>query len=55
MGDFAIALLAAAVICIPLAIMLLTNSGSKRGCGGGCATCGNRDFCHRGEKNKKAP
>ena len=53
MEDFGIALLTVAVIGIPLAIMLLTNSGSKRGCGGGCATCGNRNFCHRGEKNNK--
>ena len=57
MESFAIALLAVAVIGIPLAIMLLTSSSSKRGCGGGCATCGNRAFCHRGEKktDKKAP
>ena len=55
MENFGIALLAVAVIGIPLAIMLLTNSGSKRGCGGGCATCGNRNFCHRGGKNRKAP
>ena len=53
MGNFGIALLAVAVIGIPLDIMLVTNSGSKRGCGGGCATCGNRDLCHRGEEKKK--
>lgn len=57
MEYFGTALLAVAVIGIPLAIMLFTNSSSKRGCGGGCATCGNRNFCHRGKKtsNKKAP
>ena len=56
MENFALALLAVAVIGIPLAIMMVTNSDSKRGCGGGCATCGNREFCHRGKKqNKKAP
>lgn len=50
--SFGIALLAVAVIGIPLAIMTFTNSDTKRGCGGGCATCGNRNFCHR---KKKAP
>lgn len=53
MGYFGTALLAVAVIGIPLAIMLFTNSSSKRGCGGGCATCGNREFCHRREKQEK--
>ena len=55
MGYFGTALLAVAVIGIPLAIMMFTNSDTKRGCGGGCATCGNRKFCHRGGKKKKAP
>ena len=54
MEQFGIALLAVAVIGIPLAIMTFTNSDTKRGCGGGCATCGNREFCHRKTK-KKAP
>jgi hypothetical protein len=38
-----------AVVCIgiPVIIMLKTNQSQKRGCGRGCATCGNRDFCHR--------
>lgn len=38
-----------AVLCIgiPVIIMLKTNQSKKRGCGRGCATCGNRDFCHR--------
>lgn len=40
-------LLAALCICIPVIIMLKTNQSQKRGCGRGCATCGNRDFCHR--------
>ena len=53
MESFGIALLAVAVIGIPLAIMLFTNSNTKRGCGGGCATCGNREFCHRREKQEK--
>ena len=55
MEQFGIALLAVAVIGIPLAIMTFTNSDSKRGCGGGCATCGNREFCHRNRKKQKSP
>ena len=27
-------------------IVLKTNQSAKRGCGRGCATCGNREFCH---------
>ena len=35
---------------VPAAIIVLkTNQSAKRGCGRGCATCGNREFCHRGE------
>lgn len=40
-------LLAVLCIGIPVFIMLKTNQARKRGCGRGCATCGNRDFCHR--------
>lgn len=38
-----------AVLCVglPLFIVLKTNQSPKRGCGRGCATCGNREFCHR--------
>ena len=43
----AIFLFAAAVIGIPLAILLRNDYGKKRGCGRGCATCGNRDICYR--------
>ena len=32
---------------MPVIIILKTNQSQKRGCGRGCATCGNRDFCHR--------
>ena len=53
MEFFAITLFAAAVIGIPIAILLLNNYGSKRGCGRGCATCGNRDICYR-KRNKKS-
>lgn len=39
---------------IPAAIIVLkTNQSAKRGCGRGCATCGNRAFCHRGEETLK--
>ena len=46
MDEFAIALFAAAVIGIPIALLLFNDYGKKRGCGRGCATCGNRDICH---------
>ena len=38
-------------------LVLKTNQAKKRGCGRGCATCGNRDVCYRSEKkdDKKAP
>lgn len=33
---------------VPAAFAVLyTNQVKKRGCGRGCAHCGNRDFCHR--------
>lgn len=39
---------------VPAAIVVLkTNQSQKRGCGRGCATCGNRAFCHRGEETLK--
>lgn len=35
---------------VPAAIIVLkTNQSAKRG----CATCGNREFCHRGEETLK--
>lgn len=40
-------LLAALCLGIPAIIIIKTNQAQKRGCGRGCATCGNRDFCHR--------
>ena len=40
-------LLAALCIGIPAFIIIKTNQSQKRGCGRGCATCGNREFCHR--------
>ena len=33
---------------VPAALAVIyTNQSKKRGCGRGCARCGNRDFCHR--------
>lgn len=46
MEVFAIGLFAAAVIGIPMAILLCNDYGKKRGCGRGCSTCGNRHICH---------
>ena len=40
-------LLAALCLGLPLFIVLKTQQSRKRGCGRCCATCGNRDFCHR--------
>ena len=42
-------LLAALCIGVPVFIMFKTNQAQKRGCGRGCATGGNREFCHRSE------
>ena len=52
MEVFAIGLFAVPVIGIPIAILLLNNYGSKRGCGRGCATCGNREICYRKRKKR---
>lgn len=46
-------LLAALCLGLPLFIVLKTQQSQKRGCGRGCATCGNREFCHRGEETLK--
>ncbi len=53
MEYLAIGLFFLAVFGIPAAILLLNDYGKKRGCGRGCATCGNRDICYR--KKTKAP
>jgi len=46
-------LIFAVIILVPLIILLFTNQEKKRGCGRGCATCGNRDICYRQKKLKK--
>ena len=48
--SLAVFLFAAAVIGIPVAILLYNDYGKKRGCGRGCAACGNRDICYRRKK-----
>jgi len=35
------------VLCMALGLVLAGNQSSKRGCGRGCATCGNRNICHK--------
>ncbi len=42
----AVILLCVLVIGLPLFILLKNQYGSKRGCGRGCSTCGNRHICH---------
>lgn len=41
------------VLMIPVIVQHKLGSGIRRGCGRGCATCGNRDFCHRTGKYEK--
>lgn len=47
----AVILLVLAAVGVPLAIMSYSERGTKRGCGRGCATCGNREICHRKRKD----
>jgi len=42
-----ILILILAAVVLPLVILLSNDYGSKRGCGRGCATCGNRNICYR--------
>ena len=42
-----IILLLLVVFGLALALVLATGQEKKRGCGRGCATCGNRSICHR--------
>ncbi|MBD5499851.1 MAG: hypothetical protein HDR10_01415 [Lachnospiraceae bacterium] len=42
----------ALIIGIALAVSICSGSSTKRGCGGGCATCGNRKVCHRKREGK---
>jgi len=38
-----------AALCLPLIFVLKNGQGKKRGCGRGCAICGNRALCHPGQ------
>ena len=49
MGYVWLALLLLAAFVPGGILVLRTNQVSQRGCGRGCATCGNREFCHRSE------
>ena len=41
------------IVTVPAALAVLgTRLQKKRGCGRGCATCGNRELCHPGERRK---
>jgi hypothetical protein len=42
-------LLLALVLLLPAALLIKNDYGKKRGCGRGCATCGNRHICHPGQ------
>ena len=53
MGEFALAVFAAAVVGLPAALVLLTQEKKKRGCGRGCASCGTRYLCHPGQYSEK--
>jgi len=41
--------LLALALCLPVVFVLKNEQGKKRGCGRGCATCGNRRLCHPGQ------
>ena len=49
MGDFILAVFVIAVVGLPVALVLVTQQKKKRGCGRGCASCGNRFLCHPGQ------
>lgn len=34
---------------LPVVFVLKNGQSKKRGCGRGCATCGNRHLCHPGQ------
>ena len=53
MGDFVQALFWAAVVIVPIVLLLKNDYGKKRGCGRGCSSCGNREICWRGQEMGK--
>ena len=46
-------LIFAVIILVPIVMLHITGQEKKRGCGRGCATCGNRDICYRRKKDEK--
>ena len=42
-----IILILVVAFCLPLVLLLSNGQSQKRGCGRGCATCGNRNICYR--------
>ena len=41
------------LVTVPAVLLVCrTEQRTKRGCGRGCATCGNRALCHPGEKHR---
>ena len=55
MPDFVQALFWAAAVIVPIALLLKNGCGKKRGCGGGCSSCGSRDICRRGREMGNNP
>lgn len=47
-------LLIALIIIFAVIIVLVTDQTGKRGCGRGCATCGNREMCHKKRVEKQS-
>lgn len=46
--DYLFLILILLVAFVPAGILVVrTKQDKKRGCGRGCAKCGNREFCHR--------
>jgi len=39
-------LLVILALAVPALVIAMNGQGKKRGCGRGCATCGNRFICH---------
>ena len=37
------------ILIVPALILVKNDYSKKRGCGRGCATCGNRHICHPGK------
>lgn len=53
MEDFVLAVTAAAVICLPIALLLRHRRGKKGGCGRGCSSCSSRALCQWDQETGK--